>query len=892
METGRACRAVEDAWRLSATEVLATLNVSAEEGLSSTGAAERVQACGPNQLRARARRGTLRILVDQLRSTVVALLFAAAVLSFWFGGAHEGLAIVAVIVLNTLIGFVVELRAVRSMDALRSLGSVVTRVRRGGRSAMVPAESIVPGDILVLEGGDTVTADARLLTASRLRADESTFTGESVPVDKHAEPIADAARVDQRLNMLFKGTALTMGSCEAVVVATGMGTELGAISALTEGVGDEKTPLEKQLATVGNKLILLTVFITIAVAGVGILAGKPIHLMIESGVALAVATIPEGLPIVATLALARGLLRMSRRNALINKLAAVETLGAISVLCTDKTGTLTENRMRLAQVTLESGVVALEDELPDATDLHAALEVGVLCNRASLGDAQDDSDAVGDPLEVALLIAGLRADLQHGELVHALPEVGSVAFDSESKLMATFHRRDADVLVAVKGAPEQVIEASTSYLDGADERELDDAQRRSWLKRAEQMAERGLRVIAVARKLGASAPDKAYERLTLIGLLGLIDPPRLEVRDAIERCHEAGIRVLMITGDHPATAGAIARAVGLVEGDDAERTPDVELGEVVDNPAALSSAERERILSANVFARVSPAQKLALIQLHQDAGTLVGMIGDGVNDAPALERADIGIAMGLRGTQVAREAAEMVLRDDSFASVVAAVGQGRIIFGNIRKFVVYLLSCNISEVLVLAIAAAMKAPLPILPLQILFLNLVSDIFPALALGVGQGSSSVMQHAPRDPSEGILTRRHGRWIVGFGLLITASVLGVFYLCLGPLDLGRERAVTVSFLTLAFAQLWHVFNMRDRGTHPLRNEITRNPFIWGALVLCIALLLLAVYIPLFADLLDLHPPTSQEWGLIAIFSSLPVIVGQAWALRPHGRTAGSE
>jgi len=781
------------------------------------------------------------------------------------------------------------------MDALRSLGSVRTRVRRDGQSEMVAAKDVVPGDMLVLEGGDVVSADARLVKASRLRVDESTFTGESVPVDKHVEPIGDSERLDQRLNMLFKGTSLTMGSCEAVVVATGMQTELGGISELTAASGGETTPLEKQLAQVGNKLIALTIVITILVIGAGVLAGKPLQLMIETGVALAVATIPEGLPIVATIALARGLWRMSKRNALINKLSAVETLGATSIICTDKTGTLTENRMRLSRVVLESGEVVLDggeparEPKPDpSADLRTALELGVLCNRASLGGADDASKAVGDPLEVALLVAGMGANLNRSEIVTGSPEIGGEAFDSVSKLMATYHRTGEHVLVAVKGAPESVIENCSRVLGPSVERDLDEAGRRDWLARGEELAQQGLRVIAVARRLTSEVPEHAYADLTLVGLLGLIDPPRLEVRAAIEDCQAAGIRVLMITGDHPATAAAIAKAVGLA-GDVAEdELPHVEPGKSLEDLDRLPESERRRIRSMDLFARVSPAQKLGLIRLHQEAGTVVGMIGDGVNDAPALEQADIGIAMGERGTQVAREAAEMVLRDDAFSSIVAAVEQGRVIFGNIRKFVVYLLSCNISEVMVLAIAAAMRAPLPILPLQILFLNLVSDIFPALALGVGAGSPGVMRRAPRDPSEGILTRAKGLWIVGFGLLITASVLTVFYICLGPLDLGRERAVTVSFLTLAFAQLWHVFNMRDRGSPILRNGITRNPFIWGALLLCTGLLLGALYVPLFADLLQLQRPSPREWLLVMGFSSIPLVVGQAWACLAHKRS----
>ena len=880
-------KVVSDAWALPADEVLARLQVSAADGLSQSEATRRFEEYGPNELRIREKRGAFRILIDQLRSTVVLLLAVAAVLSFAFGGTNEGVAIVAVLVINTLIGFTVELRAVRSMDALRALGGVRTRVRRAGRSTMVRGEEVVPGDILVLEGGDTVTADARLVSASRLRANESTFTGESVPVDKTSDALESADRIDQRLNMIFKGTSLSVGSCEAVVVTTGMQTELGHISELTESTGSETTPLEKQLVRVGNKLIVLTIIITVVVVIAGVLAGKPLHLMIETGIALAVATIPEGLPIVSTIALARGLWRMSRRHALINKLSAVETLGATSVLCTDKTGTLTESRMRVAHVVCESNRADLKPNVesePGAleipADCRSALELGVLCNRASLAGEDDGSHAVGDPLEIALLLAGLRINLNRAALIDSSPEVGADAFDAVTKLMATFHQRADSVLVAVKGAPEAVIENCTRILELDSEAELDESRRARALGEAETLATQGLRVIAVARRVSTEVPSNPYEGLTLVGLLGLIDPPRLEVREAIESCHSAGIRVLMITGDHPATAGAIAKAVGLGGALEEDAMPVVEQGVCVDGFDQLSAEERERIRSRDLFARVSPEQKLSLIRLHQEAGTVVGMIGDGVNDAPALEQADIGIAMGLRGTEVAREAAEMVLRDDCFSSVVVAVEEGRVIFGNIRKFVVYLLSCNISEVMVLAIAAGVEAPLPILPLQILFLNLVSDIFPALALGVGPGPAGVMNQPPRAPKEGILTASHGRWIAGHGSLLTATVLAVFYLCLGPLALPQERAVTVTFLTLAFAQLWHVFNMRDRKTQVFRNEITRNPFVWGALLLCTALIGMALYVPMLASVLKLERPTLTEWTLVAVFSLIPLVLGQAF------------
>ncbi|MHC4955649.1 MAG: cation-translocating P-type ATPase [Planctomycetota bacterium] len=862
-------RVAAESWKHPAEAVLRDLDVALDQGLSQQEAARRLAREGPNQLAEFRPTSAARIFFEQLRSMVVVLLIGAAILSFVFGGPVEGVAILAVVVINTLLGFFTELRAVRSMEALRSLGRVETRVRRGGRELLVQSQVIVPGDIVALEAGDVITADVRLVESSRLHVDESTFTGESLPVAKNADAIVTGDRVDQRTNMLFRGTALTRGSCEGVVVATGMRTELGRISELAQAAAPDTTPLEKKLDVLANRLIGVTLVIAAMVAAAGILAGKSTILMIETGIALAVATIPEGLPIVATIALARGLWRMSRRNALVNRLSAVETLGSTTVICSDKTGTLTENRLHVERIALESGDVAVshpgesgplfsraDAPVDPQTDeaLRAALEIGVLCSNAALGDAGDGSEAVGDPLEVALLVAGERAGLARPALLEQSPQVGEDAFDSITKRMATYHRTPEGTRIVVKGAPEEVIPACT----------LDAATREAWIERNAALAASGLRTIAAAQKLVPGDVVAPYSGLTLVGLFALVDPPRLDVSPALAACRAAGVRVIVLTGDHPATARFVATAVGLVEAERAETMHGERLAHLGD----LDAAERERVRGVSIFARVDPAQKLDLIRLHQEAGAVVGMIGDG----------DIGIAMGKRGTQVAREAAEIVLTDDAFASIVAAVELGRVIFGNIRSFVFYLLSCNISEVMIVASAAAVDAPLPILPLQILFLNLVSDVFPALALGMGRGSTTTMERPPRDPKEGILTRRHAWGICGYGLLITVAVLVAFAQCLGPLALGTKRAVTVAFLTLAFAQLWHVFNMRERGTGVFRNEITRNPFVWGALALCTVLLLIAVYVPPLAEVLELVQPTAGEWLMVLGFSLVPLVVGQ--------------
>ncbi len=883
---------IERPWTSSIEDVIEIMDVNKENGLTDDEVNSRREIFGENRLQEHEERSVLEIALEQFKSVIVLLLAVSAVLSFIFGDYVEALAIAAVIVINAAIGFFTELQAVRSMEALRELTQVKSKVRRDGEVIEINAREIVPGDVLVLNGGDVITADARIISESKLKINEAALTGESLPVEKQTEPLSEDTPLAERKNMAYKGTAVARGSAEVVVVTTGMETELGNISSLVEEAEEEVTPLQKRLDDLGKNLIWVTLGLAVIVALAGWISGRDLRLMIETAIALAVASIPEGLPIVATIALARGMQRMAKQNALINKLSSVETLGATSVIIADKTGTLTESQMTVTEIELQSGLIEVageglelqgefswnedtqEEEMSSV--LEELLKVGVLCNDASLTITDGEVEqTIGEPMEIALKILGHKAGYSEDELLEEMPEVEKEAFDPEVKMMATIHQQDSgSFFYAVKGSPEAVIEVCSSVASSDGDEELNEEKREHWIELNEEIANRGLRVLAMAKKVLDSDDNDPYEDLTFLGLVGFMDPPREEVRPAIDRCKKAGVRVIMATGDHGETAHEIARAVNLIENEDAGYLLGHDLKEI----EKLSDEERQKYLDTQIFARVEPEQKLDLISLHQDAGAIVAMTGDGVNDAPALKKADIGVAMGKRGTQVAKEAADMVLQDDFFGTIVKAIEQGRTIFNNIRKFVLYLLSCNISEIFVVTMATVLNMPLPVLPLQILFLNLVTDVFPALALGMGEGDPQLMEEDPRDADESIMTQRHWISMGVYGALITAAVLLGMTFVLTSLGFSSQKSTTVSFLILASAQLWHVFDMRENGTNPFVNSVTKNKFVWFALIITISLLLIAVYVPFMSELLSLVNPGLNGWLVVLVASFSPMIIGQ--------------
>ncbi len=856
-----------------------SLEVDPAAGLSSAEVEQRRTRYGDNTLQTTKSRAAWRILFDQFKSLVVALLAVAAVVAWLTGDQVEAVAILVVLGLNALIGFVTEWQAGRALKALRQSSHTTARVRRDHREAMVDTAELVPGDVVILNAGDRVPADLRLLEATSLRAEESALTGESAPVEKAVAAVAAEAVLAERHSMLYLGTIIAAGHAVAVVTATGAQTEMGKIGHLVASVPDEATPLERRLNEMGRYLVLLVLVIAVVVMAAGWLRGETLWVMIEVGISLAVAAVPEGLPAVTTLILALGVLRMARQRAIVRRLSAVETLGSATVICSDKTGTLTENRMTVREYQLANGsAIKLEGESPTIDDLlNRAVRASVLCNEASFDPAAAEKErAAGDPTEIALLVAahGLKVDVLHMRADY--PKLAERPFDADSKRMTTIHRMsDGTRLALLKGAPGVVLDACSDYAESASNLKPLDAEARARFRATnEQMADHALRVLALAEKrLKATGSDDAAEAestsgYTLLGLVGMIDPPRAEVAEAIRQAHAAGIRTVMLTGDQLNTARAIARELRLSE----------EVEPLVLHARELAEASHEHLAemarTVTVFARVSPEDKLRIVEALQKAGEVVAVTGDGVNDAPALKHADIGIAMGERGTESAKEAADVVLVDDNFATIVGAVAGGRAIYANISKFVHLMFSSNLGEVVMIFTAIAIGWPLPLLPLQILWINLVTDVFPALALAVEPPAADVMQQRPRSSREALLSRSFLTLIGWQGVMLGALGLAAYGWALNAYGNG-PHARTIAMLALVGVQLGHLFNCRSR-THSAMEGLFSNGFVWGAAAIVIVLQLLAVWWSPLTRVLQTVSPNAIDWGIIALTVLTPVVI----------------
>jgi Ca2+-transporting ATPase len=869
----------------TAAESLTALDSNAE-GLDEREADRRLARYGPNQLEAAKAVSAWRILIDQLRSVVVLLLLVAAILALAIGDNLEAAAIFAVLLINTLLGFATELRARRAMEGLLRLDVANATVVRGGIARGIEASRLVPGDVIALEAGQSVPADARLLTSVDLRVDEAPLTGESLPVDKSPDALDRDTPLPDRVNMLHKGTAVVAGAGRAVVARTGMDTEVGRIGRLVGGLSEERTPLERRLDELGRRLVWLTLGVAAIVVAVGVIRGFQLLEMLETGIALAIAAVPEGLPAVATIALGVGLRRMARRRAFIRRLPAVEALGAATVICSDKTGTLTAGEQTVTRLwvgghTYEVSGTGFDprgdflrngEPLDVAGDdlLETALRIAALANRADVSENAGRWSATGDPTDAALLVVARKAGLERDALRRDWKEIGEVPFSSERKLMATFHRAPSGELVAfVKGAPLEVLHHCSHVATTAGHRALDEAARRELLAQNHALAAAGLRIIALAHgKVDAPRHDRVRD-LTFVGLAAMIDPPAPGVLDTVRSFRRAGIRTVMITGDQKLTAEAIGRDLGVL-GDGEEMLDSSDLAHLEDAQLAHRAAH------IGGFSRVSPEDKLRIVSAYQAAGEVVAMLGDGVNDAAALKKANIGVAMGGRGTDVAKEAADVILQDDRFQTIGAAIEEGRVIYDNIGKFVFYLFSCNLAEVLVLFIASVVGLPLPLLPLQILWLNLVTDTLPALALALEPADRGVMERPPRDPASSMLSNWVVRRIAVYAALITASTLAAF---VWGLESGTEsHAVTLAFMTLALAQIFHLGNARSVAHVMSPTAALSNPFAVGAVVISLALQAMALYLPPLSRVLRTEPLGLADLMVVGALAIVPGVVGQ--------------
>ncbi|MDI3538348.1 MAG: P-type Ca2+ transporter type [Bacillota bacterium] len=862
------------AWPLS--DLIAYLKTDPEAGLEPAQARQRLITYGPNQLPASRKRGALKLFLAQFEDFMVLVLVVAAVLSFILGEWYDAATILAIVVINAVLGFLQEYRAERSLAALKRLTAPKARCRRAFLEVDLPAAEVVPGDVLLLSAGDRVAADACLVKAWDLACDESALTGESVPAAKEVCELTAGAPLAERRNLVYAGTLVTRGRAEAVVVATGLATETGQIARLLNREKEETTPLEQRLDHLGRVLVAGCLTICGLVVVLGLRRGGSVLEIIMAGISLAVAAIPEGLPAVVTLALAVGVQRMVRRRAILRRLPAVETLGCATVICADKTGTLTENRMTVREIR--------------AADRELALTIGALCNDATLkreGIAigsfwrgrrvEEKWSAAGDPTEAALLVAAAEAGLVRGYLEQDHPRLDEIPFDSDRKLMSTVHRWGKGVRLLVKGAPDVVLERCASYHDGRRAVPLDARAKAEWLRENEELAGQALRVLAVAyRDLPALAgdPQPTLESgLTLVGLIGLSDPVRPGVREAIARCRRAGIKTVMITGDHPATAIAVARELGLPWEEGVATGAELE---------SWSQRElEERVERIAVYARVSPRHKLRIVRALKRRGHVVAMTGDGINDAPAMKEADIGVAMGRTGTDIAKEVSAMVIEDDNFTTIMAAVEEGRAIYDNIRKFIRYLLACNIGEVTTMLLAALLGLPLPLLPIQILWLNLVTDGFPALALGFDPPAPDIMERPPRHPGESIFSRGLAGKILKRGLGIGLFTVGVFVLALRA-GAGIERARTMAFTVLVMQQLFYVFECRSETRPVFAVGLFSNLYLLMAAALSWAMQLAALYHPFLKLVFRTETLQGSEWAILFLVAGGPFLwQGLLWA-----------
>jgi Ca2+-transporting ATPase len=858
-------RPQETLWHCqSVAQTVERLQLDTSTGLSAQEARRRLAVQGENLIPESRGRTVLHMLVGQFTNFMILVLLAAALVSGLLGELIDAFAILVILLVNAVIGVVQEYRAERAIAALRELAAPEASVLRDGRVQSVPAREVVSGDVVLLEAGNVVPADLRLFDVAELQTDESALTGESTPVLKQSAPLPEQdLTVGDRSNMAFKGSTATRGRARGVVVATGTATEFGQIARLLGEAETLRTPLQRRLERFGRRLAMAILVVCVVVFASGVLRGEPALLMLLTAVSLAVAAIPEALPAVVTITLALGARGMSRRQALVRRLPAVETLGSVTFICSDKTGTLTENRMRAEHYVLDHD--RRQDFPPDWTEQAQWLWLAramALSNDVTPGAGDR---AVGEPTELALYEGARAAGLDKHEIEAEWPRVAEVGFDSTRKRMSTLHEHDGRYTLFTKGAPEAVIPVCRRRLTGEGECALDGD---ALLAQAESLAGEGYRVLALACAQYDTLPDPvsapAVEQdLTLLGLVALIDPPRAEAEAAVADCKSAGITPVMITGDHPGTARAIARRLG-IGGEDAEVITGRELDQLDDETFA------RRVEEIRIYARVDPEQKIRIVEGLQARGQFCAMTGDGVNDAPALKQADIGVAMGMKGTDVARGASDMVLLDDNFATIVKAVREGRRIFDNIRKFIKYTMTSNSGEIWTLFLAPFLGLPIPLLPIHILWINLVTDGLPGLALSAEPGEHGIMQRPPRSSKESIFAQGMWQHVVIIGLLIGGLSLGAQAWAISQ---GSENWQTVVFTVLTLSQLALALSIRSERESLFSMSLMRNPALLGAVALTLALQMAVIYVPWLQPIFRTRPPSGQE---LAVCLLVPLIV----------------
>jgi P-type Ca2+ transporter type 2C len=882
---------MEKWWHQERESVAGKLLSDMELGLSSREAEERLARYGPNQLDEKPGRSPISFFFDQFKDFIIWVLIVAALVSGFLQEWVDALAIIGIVIINAILGFFQEYRAEKSLAALKKLSSPSSKVIRGGNHFVLPSAEIVPGDLVEIEAGDYVPADGRIVYATgNFSTLEASLTGESTPVSKNALPLEkEDTSLGDRSNMLYLGTSVVSGKARALVTSTGMNTELGRIAEMIQDIEDNTTPLQKKLEEFGKIIVYISFFLVGVIFLMGFLRGEEVLNLFLTAVSLAVAAIPEGLPAVVTIALALGVQKMVKRNCLIRKLPSVETLGCTSVICSDKTGTLTKNEMTV-QVVYQSGQYITisgigyepvgeflynnQKILPEENPgLMKLLSISVLCNGAQLSHDAGGYRIIGDPTEGALLTMAAKAGLQKSAMEAKYPFFDELPFDSERKQMSILRHHEDHFVAFVKGAPDILLSNCSMMEENGEIVPLDKFSLEKVLKANTTLADKAMRVLALAyRRFDnlSESPDAEWveKELTFLGLVAMIDPPRPEVKLAMQECRSAGIRSVMITGDHKNTAIAIARDLGFFQNESFAFT-----GEELDR---MNDAELERIVERTVvYARVSPEHKLRIVKAWRDKGEIVAMTGDGVNDAPALKEADIGVAMGITGTDVTREVSEMVITDDNFASIVAAVEEGRGIFDNIRKFIHYLLSCNVGEILVMFVSSLVRLPVPLLPIQILWVNLVTDGLPALALGVDPTERRIMNRPPRAKNEPVVTRQMGILILAQGVFIALCSLLAFWFVLYVEKEGLERARTACFIVLSCSQLFHSFNCRSMHDSIFILGLFTNTRLLWATFISFLLQMSVVYIPALQVIFKTKPLGWSDWIMVLTISSFPLL-----------------